>query len=43
MHAKKKTDNQQAKSSLDSLAIFSSYELKQIYPMLNDSEKQALN
>lgn len=39
---KKKTDNQQAKSSLDSLAIYSSYELKTDLSMLNDSEKQAL-
>ena len=39
---KKKTDNQQAKLSLDSLAIYSSYELKTDLSMLNDSEKQAL-
>ncbi|HPU47233.1 MAG TPA: Zn-dependent hydrolase [Bacteroidales bacterium] len=39
---KKKTDNQQVKLSLDSLAIYSSYELKTDLSMLNDSEKQAL-
>ncbi len=39
---KKKTDNQQARLSLDSLAIYSSYELKTDLSMLNDSEKQAL-
>ena len=39
---KKKTDNQHAKLSLDSLAIYSSYELKTDLSMLNDSEKQAL-
>lgn len=39
---KKKTDSQEAKLSLDSLAIYSSYELKTDLSMLNDSEKQAL-
>lgn len=39
---KKKTDNQQARLSLDSLAIYSSYELKTDLSMLNDLEKQAL-
>jgi len=39
---KKKTDSQQAKLSLDSLAIYSSYELKTDLSMLNDSEKQAI-
>lgn len=39
---KKKTDSQEAKLSLDSLAIYSSYELKTDLSMLNDSEKQAI-
>ena len=39
---KKKTDSQEAKFSLDSLAIYSSYELKTDLSMLNDSEKQAI-